>query len=82
MRQNVEMDKADFTARETKMRYTHGMGGIRQASLRRARTGAQLVARGFDPKAGRLTSEGPSPVASHVPYFRSAGSVEAGHFSS
>jgi Tol biopolymer transport system component len=39
--------------------------------------GGNLVARGFDPRAGRLTSEGPFPIASHVPYFRSAGSVEA-----
>jgi DNA-binding winged helix-turn-helix (wHTH) protein/Tol biopolymer transport system component len=39
--------------------------------------GGNLVARGFDPRAGRLTSEAPFPVASHVPYFRSAGSVEA-----
>src|SRR5215471_1511918 len=39
--------------------------------------GGNLVARGFDPKAGRLTSDGPTPIVSHVPYFRSAGSVEA-----
>ena len=32
---------------------------------------------GFDHKAGRLTSEGPVPVASSVPYFRSTGGVEA-----
>lgn len=39
--------------------------------------GGNLVARGFDHKAGRLTSEGPVPVASHVPYYRSTGGVEA-----
>jgi DNA-binding winged helix-turn-helix (wHTH) protein len=39
--------------------------------------GGNLVARGFDHKAGRLTSDGPVPVASQVPYFRSTGSVEA-----
>jgi DNA-binding winged helix-turn-helix (wHTH) protein/Tol biopolymer transport system component len=39
--------------------------------------GGNLVARDFDPKGGRLTSEGPVPIAPHVPYFRSAGSVEA-----
>ena len=39
--------------------------------------GGNLVARGFDPRAGRLTSEGPVPIAPRVPYFRSAGSVEA-----
>jgi DNA-binding winged helix-turn-helix (wHTH) protein/dipeptidyl aminopeptidase/acylaminoacyl peptidase len=39
--------------------------------------GGNLVARGFDSKAGRLTSEGPVPIAQQVPYFRSAGSVEA-----
>src|SRR5215831_9253826 len=39
--------------------------------------GGNLVARGFDPKAGRLTSDGPTPIVSHVPYLRSAGSVEA-----
>jgi tricorn protease-like protein len=36
-----------------------------------------LVARGFDHKAGRLTSDGPFPIASQVPYFRATGSVEA-----
>lgn len=39
--------------------------------------GGNLVARGFDHKAGRLTSGGPVPIASHVPYFRATGSVEA-----
>ena len=39
--------------------------------------GGNLVARGFDPKGGRLTPDAPFPVAPHVPYFRSAGSVEA-----
>jgi DNA-binding winged helix-turn-helix (wHTH) protein/Tol biopolymer transport system component len=39
--------------------------------------GGNLVARGFDPRTARLTSDGPYPVAPHVPYFRSAGSVEA-----
>jgi len=29
--------------------------------------GGNLVVRGFDPRAGRLTSEGPFPVAAHVP---------------
>jgi hypothetical protein len=36
-----------------------------------------LYMRGFDPTAGRLRSLGPAPVAPYVPYFRSAGSVEA-----
>jgi DNA-binding winged helix-turn-helix (wHTH) protein/Tol biopolymer transport system component len=36
-----------------------------------------LVARGFDHKAGRLTSDGPIAVAAKVPYFRATGTVEA-----
>jgi DNA-binding winged helix-turn-helix (wHTH) protein/Tol biopolymer transport system component len=39
--------------------------------------GGNLVARGFDHKAGRLTSDGPFPITSQVPYFRTTGSVEA-----
>src|SRR5215831_5005823 len=39
--------------------------------------GGTLVARGFDPRARSLTSEGAFPVASHVRYLRPAGSVEA-----
>jgi DNA-binding winged helix-turn-helix (wHTH) protein/Tol biopolymer transport system component len=39
--------------------------------------GGNLVARGFDHEAGRLTADGPVPVASNVPYFRSTGTVEA-----
>jgi dipeptidyl aminopeptidase/acylaminoacyl peptidase len=39
--------------------------------------GGNLVARGFDHKAGRLTSDGPVPIASRVSYFRSTGGVEA-----
>ncbi len=39
--------------------------------------GGNLVARGFDSKAGRLTPDGPAPIASHVPYFRSTGGVDA-----
>jgi Tol biopolymer transport system component len=39
--------------------------------------GGNLVARGFDPEAGHLTDDGPVPIASHVPYFRSTGAVEA-----
>jgi DNA-binding winged helix-turn-helix (wHTH) protein/Tol biopolymer transport system component len=39
--------------------------------------GANLVARGFDHEAGQLTADGPVPIASHVPYFRSTGTVEA-----
>ena len=39
--------------------------------------GGNLMARGFDPQAGRLTSDSPVPVASQVPFFRSTGGVEA-----
>jgi DNA-binding winged helix-turn-helix (wHTH) protein/Tol biopolymer transport system component len=39
--------------------------------------GGNLVARGFDPGSGRLMQVAPVPIAPHVPYFRSAGSVEA-----
>src|SRR5262249_5021872 len=39
--------------------------------------GGNLVARGFDHRASRLTSDGPVPVASRVPWIRSTGGVDA-----
>jgi hypothetical protein len=39
--------------------------------------GPNLVARQFDSRSGRLTAQGPYPLAAHVPYFRSTGAVEA-----